>query len=444
MPEASVKSPRRPKLMVRRGRKVTEGVEVQVVFADIKSGQLKPSHEFSMDGGANWRRLDSHPQLAKVFASAPQPKPKKKGPLIFLLLIILVVLAAGMYFQPYLSFYKVQTAVDTRNFQLLSEWVDYSGLRQDIKSQLDDHWSEVSATKINSTPNAKMANPEGRAQVDKMIDALVTPDAVAGFVKGETGLVDSWTDGSSKTQAGETPKDPLAGLGFNTESANMILGIVKGVMAQGEFRYSGFNLFVVAIKTKGGENLEFKYQRDGIHWKLSGITLPSERVQSSLNEIAQTALKNTKAKTQAINKNRQDKNKKKTGGKKKKPVQVAKLTSDKKSYMANLELKNLTVGKGKKYLFGSPNPGLFATLTNKGNRTLNEVEITAYFYNGKGAIVSEKKLYPVSVSKYRPGRDNDPLKPQKAKKIGYLVKEFAPPSWAGKVQMRVTGIKFKK
>ena len=112
--------------------------------------------------------------------------------------------------------------------------------------------------------------------------------------------------------------------------------------------------------------------------------------------------------------------------------------------MANLQLRNLAVGKGKRYLFGSPNPGLFATLTNKGNRTLNQVEITVYFYNGKGAIVSEKKLYPVSVSKYRPGRDNDPLKPQTAKKVGYLVKEFAPPSWAGKVQMRVTDIIFKE
>ena len=140
-------------------------------------------------------------------------------------------------------------------------------------------------------------------------------------------------------------------------------------------------------------------------------------------------------------------NKKKKGKKdkrKEKAVQVAKLTNEEESLYGKLELRNLTVGKGKKYLFGSPNPGLFATLKNKGNRTLNEVEVTVYFYNKKGAIVSEKKLYPVSVSKYRAGRDNDPLKPQKAKKIGYLVKEFAPPSWAGKVQMRVTDIIFKE
>ena len=71
MPEAPVKTPQRPKLAIRRGKKVTEAVEVQTVFSDIKSGQLKPSHEFSMDG-VHWRRLESHPQLAKVFASAPE------------------------------------------------------------------------------------------------------------------------------------------------------------------------------------------------------------------------------------------------------------------------------------------------------------------------------------------------------------------------------------
>lgn len=445
MPGAPVKSAQRPKLMIRRGRKVTEGVEVQAVFSDIKSGQLKPSHEFSMDKGANWRRLDSHPQLAKAFASAPQPKPKKRGLLIFFLMIILGVLAAGLYVHPYLAFYKVQTAVDSRNVQKLSEWVDYSSLHQNVKGQLDNQWNEISAAKISNTRYAKLANPVGRAQVDKMADALVTPEAVMGFAKGQTDQIDSWARGSTPAPAIAGSKDALTDLGLNMESVNRVLDGVKGILAQGEFHYAGVNSFVATIKTEGGESLEFTYERRGIGWKLSGIALPLERVRSSLNKIAQSALKNARTKSRAkvkIKKDKEKSNKKKE--KKKKPVQVAKLTSEKKAYMANLELRNLTVGKGKRYLFGSPNPGLFATLTNKGNRTLNEVEVTAYFYNGNGAIVSEKKLYPVSVSRYRPGRDNDPLKPKKAKKIGYLVKEFAPPSWAGKVQMRVTGIIFKE
>jgi DUF2939 family protein len=441
MPEAPVKTPQRPKLAIRRGKKIIEGVEVQAVFADIKSGQLKPKHEFSMDG-VNWRRLDSHPQLAKVFDSAPQPESKKNGPmLVFLFLVILVVLA-GLYFHPYWAFYNVQTAVDSRDTQKLSQWVDYSDLNLNVKGQLDAQWSEVSAAKISKTPYAKLADPVGQAQVNKMANALVTPEAVMGFAKGKTSLIGSWARGSSETPASGDSKDPLDGLSLNMESVNQVLDSVKGVLAQGEFRYAGINSFVATIKTANGESFDFMYERKGIDWKLSGITLPLERVRSSINDIAQSALKNARAKTLKVNKGRKAKGKNKEV--KKEQVQVAKLSSEKKAYMANLELKNLTVGKGKRYLFGSPNPGLFATLTNKGNKTLNEVEITVYFYNSKGAIVSEKKLYPVSVSKYRPGRDNDPLKSQKVKKVGYLVKEFAPPSWAGKVQMRVTGIIFKK
>ncbi len=437
MPEAPVKSPRRPKLMIRRGKKVTEGVEVQSVFADIKNGQLKPKHEFSLDG-VNWRRLDSHPQLAKVFASRPEPEPKKKGPWIFLLLLLLVVAAAGAYFHPYWAFYNVQTAVDSGNIQKLSQWVEYSDVQLDVKNQLDVQWNEISAAKISVAPNAKLADPVGRAQVDKMTSALVTPEAVMGFTKGKTGLIGSWARGSPETPAVDNSKDPLADLGLNMESVNKVLDSVKSVLSQGEFHYAGLSTFVATIQADNGERIDLVYERKGIDWKLSGITLPLEPVRSSLDVIAQSALKKARKQAGTINKSRKSKEVKK------KQVQVAKLQSQKKAYMAKLELRNLTVGKGRQYLFGSPNPGLFATLTNKGNRTLNEVEITVYFYNGKGAIVSEKKLYPVSVSRYRPGRDNDPLKPQKAKKIGYLVKEFAPPSWAGKVQMRVTDIIVKE
>ena len=453
MPVAPVKSSQRPKLTIRRGRKITEGVEVQTVFADIRSGHLKPKHEFSTDG-VNWRRLDSHPQLARVFASAPEPEPKKKGPLIFLFLIIFAVIAAGLYFHPYLAFYNVQTAVENRNVQKLSEVVDFPALHQDIKSQLDAQWNEISTSKISSTPYAKTAEPAGRAQVDSMINALATPEAVMEFAKGESTLIGSWQGGSPKGPGdGDSMADPLVDLALDMNSVNKVMDSVNGVLAQGELGYAGFSTFVATIKNDKGESLGFRYERSGIGWKLSGITLPSEPVHSSIDGIAESVLKDAKAKARIAKRN-QKKKKSQSGQKgqnvkkgkktKKKPVQVAKLTSAKKSYMANLQLKNLAVGKGKKFLFGSANPGVFAVLKNNGNRVLNEVEVTVYFYNKKGAIVSEKKLYPVTVSKYRSGRDNDPLGPKKAKKVAYLVKEFAPSSWAGKVQMRVTDIVFKE
>ncbi len=440
------KAPRqRPKLMIRRGKKVTEGVEVQIVFADIKAGKLKPSHEFSMDG-ANWRRLDAHPQLAKVFTQIPMgaaPRSSRKG-LVFFLFLVLVVAGAGLYFHPYFAFYKVQTAVDSRNIEKLAQWVDYSALHRDTKSQIDGQWNEISTKSLSGSPQAKAAVPEGRVQVDKMVNALVTPEAVMDFSKGKTDLIVSWaSETSPKDQAPDSvpAPDPLADLELNMDSVNKVWESVEGVLAQAEFSYQDMNVFVATVKADNGETFQFKYQRNGMDWKLGGILLPRKPVGSSLNGIAQTALKEAEAKVRAAPK-RKKKSKSNNAGEKKQ-AQVAKIIQTKRAYLANLELKSLAVGRGDKYQFGSPNPGIFATLINKGNRTLKEVEITIYFYNSKGAIASEKKLYPVSVSKYRPGRDNDPLGPKKKKQIGYLVKEFAPPTWAGKIQMKVTNIVLK-
>ncbi|MCZ6541253.1 MAG: DUF2939 domain-containing protein [Nitrospinae bacterium] len=441
-PEGAVKAPPRPGLMIRRGKKVTEGVAAQTVIADIKSGQLKPSHEFSMDG-IHWRRLDSHVQLAKVFAAAPKKPPSgKKGIWIFLFLLLLVGFGV-VYAHPYWVFYETQMAADGRNVDKLSLGVDYSALYQDIKRQVDSQWDNIAAQKINNTPYAKSALPKGRILVDRWINTLVTPEAVMAYSRGQTDVIGSPTGKKSSKKKASQEKvapDPWANLGLNVESAVTVFNSVSGVLARADLSYRDVNTFTATVKANNGENVLFRYERRGMDWKVAGVQLPAGSISTSLKDIAQSTLK------QARNQARAEKRKKKikkAEDDKKQQVQVAKLVNINKAYMANLELRNLSVGKGKKYLFGSPNPGVFATLSNKGNRTLNELEITIYFYNRQGAIVSEKKLYPVSVSKYRRGRDNDPLRPNGVKKVGYLVKKFAPASWAGKVQMRVTHIVLK-
>lgn len=442
-PEEAVKTaPQRPSLMIRRGKKVTEGVAAQTVIADIKSGQLKPSHEFSMDG-IHWRRLDSHVQLAKVFAAAPvKPPSGKKGTLIFLFLLLLVGFGV-VYAHPYWVFYETQMAAAGRNVDQLSQGVDYSALYQDIKRQVDSQWNGIAEQKIKNTPYAKSALPKGRILVDRWIDTLVTPEAVMAYSKGQIDVIGFPTGkklSMKKASQEKVAPDPWANLGLNAESAVAVFNSVSGVLARADLGYRDVNTFTATVKANNGENVLFRYERRGVDWKVAGIQLPAGPMSASLNDIAQSALK------QARNKGRKGKRNNrinKAEGDHQQQVQEAKLANIKKAYMANLKLRNLSVGKGEKYLFGSPNPGIFATLLNKGNRTLNELEITIYFYNRQGAIISEKKLYPVSVSKYRPGRDNDPLGPNGVKKVGYLVKKFAPASWAGKVQMRVTHIVLK-
>ena len=292
-PEGAVKAPQRPSLMIRRGKKVTEGVAAQTVIADIKSGQLKPSDEFSMDG-IHWRRLDSHMQLAKVFAAAPEKPPSgKKGLLIFLFLLLLGGLA-GVYAHPYWVFYKTQMAADSRNVDQLSQEVDYSAVYQDIKRQVDSQWNGITAQKINNTPYAKSALPKGRILVDRWTNTLVTPEAVMAYSKGQTDVIGFATGKKSSKKKASQEKvalDLWANLGLNVESAVTIFNSVSGVLARADLGYRDVNTFTATVQVNNGENFIFRYERRGMDWKVTGIQLPAGPMSASLNDIAQSTLK---------------------------------------------------------------------------------------------------------------------------------------------------------
>lgn len=427
-----------PQLMIRRGKKVTEGVAVQSIFADIKGGKLKPSNEFSKDG-ENWRRLDQHPQLARLFAQVSQVAPEKKSKkgLVFFLLLILGIAGAAGYFHPYWAFFNVQTAAEFNNKMKLEQWVNKSSLAQDITGQVNVIWNEVSARKIAGTPNERAAKSQGRAQVDIMLKDMFTSEAVIAYSQGKLNFSDSGSKGAPADKEAPPAKDPFANLGLDVESAEKVYAKLPAVISKADLHYADMNILIASIRAVGGKTINFKYERQGMDWKVVGIKLPPESLRASIEGIAQSALDNVAAKARKSKKGKSQSNKSKS-------AQVAKAVSSEKSYMTkNIAVQNLAVGKGKKYQYGSPNPGVFATLVNRGNKVLNEVEVTIYFFNSKGAIVSEKKLYPVSTSKYRPGRDNDPMNPKSNKRIGYLVKDFAPKSWGGKITLKVTKVVLK-
>lgn len=89
-------------------------------------------------------------------------------------------------------------------------------------------------------------------------------------------------------------------------------------------------------------------------------------------------------------------------------------------------------------------PGVSFKIRNSGSRTLNEVEVTVYFKDSKGSIISEKQFYPVLVTKY--GSDNNPLKPgyiwQMEAGHFYAAKNV-PSEWQeGNAMVKITDIEF--
>lgn len=116
---------------------------------------------------------------------------------------------------------------------------------------------------------------------------------------------------------------------------------------------------------------------------------------------------------------------------------------EKQAYIKNVILKDFKVSEGKKHGFGKAVPGVFGTIVNNGERSLKEVEITVYFLNDDGTIISEEDFHPVLVSEYSFGENNKLLKPNYVKDFGYSVEDYAPSSWSKKAKAKITNIEFE-
>lgn len=120
------------------------------------------------------------------------------------------------------------------------------------------------------------------------------------------------------------------------------------------------------------------------------------------------------------------------------------LFEEKQAYIGNVELYDLTAAYYKTYLSDRV-PGVKFKIKNKGDRTLNEVEITVYFEDSKGNVIAEEDYHPVLVSKYSYS-NNKPLKPnyvwqQESGKF-YQAKSV-PSEWKeGAITAKVTDIEF--
>jgi len=98
-------------------------------------------------------------------------------------------------------------------------------------------------------------------------------------------------------------------------------------------------------------------------------------------------------------------------------------------------------------MFDGKVPGVTFKLKNLGDRSLDNIEVTVYFKDKSGAIISEEDYNPVLVSSYSMG-DNKPLKPgyvwqMEAGKF-YAAKKV-PAEWAeGAYEAKITNIKFSE
>ncbi|HDR9046311.1 DUF2939 domain-containing protein [Burkholderia vietnamiensis] len=110
---------------------------------------------------------------------------RRLKPLLIAVLIVAVLAAIGYaYASPYVALGRLKSAIDARDAQAVSEYVDFPSLRISLKQQVTEElMRRIDAVKKNN-PFAVLGALIGSALIGPLVDAYATPEGVAALMSG--------------------------------------------------------------------------------------------------------------------------------------------------------------------------------------------------------------------------------------------------------------------
>jgi hypothetical protein len=169
----------------------------------------------------------------------------------FVVVTLLVLLAAGGLAMPYLTVNEMREAARERDAQALSAHIDFPSVRQGFKDQFKAVVDSKLGPQSSDNVLAKIGAGLATALVDGVIDFMVTPEGIQRLMSGEK----PYEDDEPEARAGSR-------------------GDEDGPFAKVSRRYESLNRFVATVKTDDGDPIDFVLQRRGLTWKLAEIRLP--------------------------------------------------------------------------------------------------------------------------------------------------------------------------
>ncbi|WP_322023973.1 DUF2939 domain-containing protein [Burkholderia sp. BCC1977] len=219
-------------------------------------------------------------------------------PLLIVGLAVAVLVAIGYaYASPYVALGRLKSAIDARDAQSVSEYVDFPSLRISLKQQVTEElMRRIDAVKKDN-PFAVIGALIGSALIGPLVDAYATPEGVAALMsgippRGNPGeRPPDWSGQPSGGAPGNAPAAPPANPasapvpGSNaTASASAASapapapaspGAAAGHPQQTSASYRNIDEFVVTYqRSADGTRYAAIFHRFGLFsWKLSAINL---------------------------------------------------------------------------------------------------------------------------------------------------------------------------
>ena len=161
------------------------------------------------------------------------------------------VLLIGWYaVSPYITLHQMRSAAESKDAEELSEHIDFPAVKESLKASFSAKMMSEAANSPNDNPFAGAGAALAIAMIGPMIDALVTPQAIAMMMQGEKPPPQQ-----AQVPAASTPnKEPNVSSG-----------------------YTGINTFDVDVSDKDDPTAKIglRFKRHGLFsWKLTSIEMP--------------------------------------------------------------------------------------------------------------------------------------------------------------------------
>lgn len=168
---------------------------------------------------------------------------------------VIAIGALTSYASPYWTIYQMRSAIDARDTDKFSRYVDYPALRESLKAQiLISFQGQMQSAEMKDNPFAGLGQMLGLAMVNTVVDTVVSPAGVMALMAGETPAQKR----SPSTPAPNAPKEDAA----------------KDALKY-DISYRGWDLVQATARKENGEQIVADLRRDGLwSWKWVGVKLP--------------------------------------------------------------------------------------------------------------------------------------------------------------------------
>ncbi|RQS75527.1 DUF2939 domain-containing protein [Burkholderia sp. Bp8963] len=213
---------------------------------------------------------------------------KRLKPLLIVVLVAAVLAVIGYgYASPYVALGRLKAAIDARDAQAVSEYVDFPALRTSLKQQVTDElMHRIDAKWQDNNPFAVIGALIGSALIGPLVDAYATPEGVAALMSGipprgnpgerppEWMARPSGSASGTQAASGATPPAgsvPAASPSTATDHAQAIPPERRPTSAG----YRNIDEFVVTYQRNvDGARYAAIFHREGLFsWKLAAIDL---------------------------------------------------------------------------------------------------------------------------------------------------------------------------